>query len=349
MMNKISLNKLVSGRNTAQKVVMRAKIVLAHQSGHSKVRISKDLKVSRPTIDVWLKRYKEHGVAGLLKDATRPGRKPQIDAIKEKQIVEATLQTTPKDATHWSNRTMAEKQGVSKMTIQRIWKKYNLKPHLVKGFKVSKDKKFIEKVTDIVGLYMNPPQKALVFSVDEKSQIQALDRTQPGLPMKKGRLGTITHDYKRNGTSTLFAALNMYDGSVIGECYQRHTHKEFLKFLRTIDKQIATDLDVHIIADNYSTHKTEEVKVWLTKHPRFHIHFTPTSASWINMVERFFSKITVKMIRRSSFNNVEELDNAIRNFIEVHNENPKVYTWTKDADTIIAKWIKCKEALGALH
>jgi transposase len=349
MMNKTALHKLISGRNTAQKVVMRAKIVLAHQAGHSKVKIAKDLKVSRPTIDVWLKRYKEHGVAGLLKDATRPGRKPQIDAIKEKQIVEATLQTTPKGATHWSNRTLAEKQGVSKMTIQRIWKKYNLKPHLVKGFKVSKDKKFIEKVTDIVGLYINPPQKALVFSVDEKSQIQALDRTQPGLPMKKGRLGTMTHDYKRNGTSTLFAALNMYDGSVIGKCYERHTHKEFLKFLRTIDKQIATDLDIHIIADNYSTHKTDEVKLWLTKHPRFHIHFTPTSASWINMVERFFSKITVKMIRRSSFNNTEELDNAILNFIAVHNENPKVYTWTKDADTIIAKWIKCKEALGALH
>jgi transposase len=349
MMNKTALNKLISGRNTAQKVVMRAKIVLAEQAGHSKVKISKDLKVSRPTIDVWLKRYNEQGIAGLLKDATRPGRKPQIDAIKEKQIVEATLQTTPKGATHWSNRTLAEKQGVSKMTIQRIWKKYNLKPHLVKGFKVSKDKKFIEKVTDIVGLYINPPQKALVFSVDEKSQIQALDRTQPGLPMKKGRLGTMTHDYKRNGTSTLFAALNMYDGSVIGECYERHTHKEFLKFLRTIDKQIAPDLDVHIIADNYSTHKTDEVKLWLTKHPRFHIHFTPTSASWINMVERFFSKITVKMIRRSSFNNIEELDNAILNFIAVHNENPKVYTWTKDADTIIAKWIKCKEALGALH
>jgi transposase len=244
---------------------------------------------------------------------------------------------------------MAEQQGVSKMTIQRIWKKYNLKPHLVKGFKVSKDKKFIEKVTDIVGLYINPPQKALVFSVDEKSQIQALDRTQPGLPMKKGRLGTMTHDYKRNGTSTLFAALNMYDGSVIGKCYERHTHKEFLKFLRTIDKQIATDLDIHIIADNYSTHKTDEVKLWLTKHPRFHIHFTPTSASWINMVERFFSKITEKMIRRSSFNNTEELDNAILNFIAVHNENPKVYVWTKDADTIIAKWIKCKDALGALH
>lgn len=348
-MNKTTLHKLISGRNTAQKVVMRAKIVLAWQAGHSKVKISKDLKVSRPTIDVWLKRYKEQGLSGLLKDATRPGRKPRIDAVKEKQIVEATLHTIPKDATHWSNRTMAEQQGVSKMTIQRIWKKYNLKPHLVKGFKVSKDKKFVEKVTDIVGLYMNPPQKALVFSVDEKSQIQALDRTQPGLPMKKGRLGTMTHDYKRNGTSTLFAALNMYDGSVIGECYQRHTHKEFLKFLRTIDKQIAKDLDVHIIADNYSTHKTDEVKSWLTKHPRFYIHFTPTSASWINMVERFFSKITEKMIRRSSFKNTEELNNAILDFIAVHNENPKLYVWTKDADTIIAKWIKCKETLGALH
>lgn len=348
-MDTSALKKLILGRNTAQKVVMRAKIVFASQAGNSKVQISKELKVSRPTIDLWLKRYKELGVAGLLKDATRPGRKPQIDAAKEKQIVEATLHTTPKGSTHWSTRTLAKQYGVSKMTVQRIWKKYNLKPHLIKSFKVSKDKNFVEKVIDIVGLYLNPPQKALVFCVDEKSQIQALDRTQPGLPMKKGRLGTMTHDYKRNGTSTLFAALNMYDGSVIGECYERHTHKEFLRFLRTIDKQIAKDLDIHIIADNYGTHKTDGVKLWLSKHPRFHFHFTPTSASWINMVERFFSKITEKMIRRSSFNNVKELESSILNFIAVHNENPKVYTWTKDADTIIAKWIECKDALGALH
>ena len=349
MKDQITLKKLVAGRNTAQKVVMRANIVLASLTGKSKVGIANMLKVSRPTIYLWLKRYNEYGVEGLLRDATRPGRKPKIDAKKEKQIVEATLQSTPRGATHWSTRTLAREQGVSKMTVQRIWKKYNLKPHLVKKFKVSKDKRFVEKVTDIVGLYINPPQKALVLCVDEKSQIQALDRTQPSLPLKKGRLGTMTHDYKRNGTSTLFAALNMYDGSVIGECYRQHTHKEFLKFLKTINKQVTKELDVHIIVDNYSTHKTAVVNQWVENHPRFHFHFTPTSSSWINMVERFFSTITNKMIRRSSFNSAADLEDAISNFIAVHNEDPKVYTWTKDADTIIAKWLKCKEALGALH
>jgi len=343
------LKKLINGKNTPQKVVLRAKIVLSSQLGQSKASIAKTLKTSRPTIDLWLKRFSEQGVTGLLKDATRPGRKPQITAEKEKQIVESTLHTIPQGATHWSTRTLAEHHEVSKMAIQRIWKKYNLKPHLIKRFKISKDKHFIEKVIEVVGLYLNPPQKALVFCVDEKSQIQALDRTQPSLPMKKGRLGTMTHDYKRNGTSTLFAALNMYDGSVIGKCYEKHTHKEFLKFLRTIDKQVEKELEVHIIADNYGTHKTDGVKSWLAAHQRFHFHFTPTSASWINMVERFFSKITEKMIRRSSFGSVKALESAIVNFIAVHNENPKVYTWTKDADTIIAKWIKCKEALGTLH
>lgn len=349
MDNRATLKKLINGRNTAQKIVMRAKIVLAYLDGTSNRAIAKTVGVGRPTVDLWVKRYNQFGTDGLLKDATRPGRKPQIDSVKEKQIVEATLHTTPEDATHWSTRTLAEKQGVSKMAIQRIWKKYNLKPHLTKGFKVSRDENFVEKVTDVVGLYMNPPQKAIVFCVDEKSQIQALDRTQPGLPMKKGRLGTMTHDYKRNGTSTLFAALNMFDGSVIGECYERHTHKEFLKFIKTIDKQVSKEIDIHIVADNYGTHKTDEVKLWLTKHPRFHFHFTPTSASWLNMVERFFSKITDKMIRRSNFSCVDDLENAILNFIAKHNENPKVYTWTKDADSIIAKWIKGKEALGALH
>lgn len=349
MEDKAALKKLINGRNTAQKIVIRAKIVLSYLEGTQKKTIAETIQIGRPTVDLWIKRYKENGIDGLLKDASRPGRKPQISPEKEKQIVEATLHTKPKDATHWSTRSLAKEQGVSKMAVQRIWKKYNLKPHLIKGFKVSRDKSFVEKVTDIVGLYMNPPEKAIVFCVDEKSQIQALDRTQPSLPLKKGRLGTMTHDYKRYGTSSLFAALNMYDGSVIGECYTRHTHKEFINFLKKVDKEISKDLELHIVIDNYSTHKTEAVEKWLSKHPRFHFHFTPTSSSWINMVERFFSKITDKLIRRSSFRSVEELESAILNFIATHNEDPKVYTWTKDADTIIAKWIKCKEALGALH
>jgi transposase len=349
MEDKAALKKLISGRNTAQKLVFRAKIVLAYLEGTKKKIIAETVQVGRPTVDLWIKRYQENGVNGILKDASRPGRKPQISKEKEKQIVDATLYTKPKNATHWSTRTLALEQGVSKMAIQRIWKKYNLKPHLIKTFKVSRDKSFIEKVTDIVGLYMNPPEKAIVFCIDEKSQIQALDRTQPSLPLKKGRLGTMRHDYKRHGTSSLFAALNMYDGSVIGECYRHHTHKEFINFLKKVDKEIAHDIELHIVIDNYSTHKTEEVEKWLNKHPRFHFHFTPTSSSWINMVERFFSKITDKLIRRSSFRSVEDLDNAILNFIAVHNNDPKVYTWTKDADTIIAKWIKGKDALGALH
>ena len=349
MEDKAALRKLINGRNTAQKLVVRAKIVIAYLEGSRKKSIAETVNVGRPTVDLWINRYQENGINGIMKDASRPGRKPQINKEKEKKIVDATLHTKPKDATHWSTRSLALEQGVSKMSIQRIWKKYNLKPHLIKTFKVSRDKAFIEKVTDIVGLYMNPPEKALVFCVDEKSQIQALDRTQPSLPLKKGRLGTMTHDYKRNGTSSLFAALNMYDGSVIGECYSRHTHKEFIQFLKKVDSEILQDIELHIVVDNYSTHKTEEVEKWLIKHPRFHFHFTPTSSSWINMVERFFSKITNKMIRRSSFSSAADLEDAISNFISVHNEDHKIYTWTKDADTIIAKWLKCKEALGALH
>ena len=343
------LLRLVRGRNTAQKVVLRAKIVLKKLEGLKKKQIAQELKTSRTTIDLWLKRYQERGVEALLKDASRHGRKPKMTDAKEKGIVEATLHGKPSNATHWSTRAMAQAHNVSRMTVQRIWKKYNLKPHLIKTFKVSNDKHFVDKVRDIVGLYLNPPDKALVLSVDEKSQIQALDRTQPGLPIKKGYAGTMTHDYKRHGTTTLFAALNILDGKVIGQCMPKHRQDEFLKFLRKINRETPRDRELHLIVDNYGSHKTERVKQWLSRHPRFHLHFTPTSASWLNMVERFFSEITTKQIRRGVFRSVQDLEKTIMDFLKMHNENPKIFTWTKDANTILSKVIKCTEALGTAH
>ena len=343
------LLRLTRGRNTAQKVVLRAKIVFKKMEGLKKKQIAQELKTSRTTIDLWLKRYQEGGAEALLKDASRPGRKPKMTDAKEKGIVEATLHDKPSNATHWSTRAMAQDYNVSRMAVQRIWKKYNLKPHLIKTFKVSSDKHFVDKVRDIVGLYLNPPDKALVLSVDEKSQIQALDRTQPGLPIKKGYAGTMTHDYKRHGTTTLFAALNILDGRVIGQCMPKHRQDEFLKFLGKINRETPRDRELHLIVDNYGSHKTERVRQWLSRHPRFHLHFTPTSASWLNMVERFFSEITTKQIRRGVFRSVQDLEKTIMDFLKMHNENPKIFTWTKDADTILSKVKKCTEALGTAH
>ncbi len=343
------LLRLARGRNTAQKIVLRAKIVLKIIEGLKKKHIAEQLDTSRPTVNLWVKRYVKGGVEAILVDAPRPGRKPKTPEEKEKDIVEATLQSKPANATHWSVRLMAEAQGVSRMTVHRIWKKYNLKPHMVRTFKISNDPKFVEKVKDIVGLYLNPPDKALVLCVDEKSQIQALDRTQPGLPMKRGRAGTMTHDYKRHGTTTLFAALNILDGKVIGKCMPKHRQEEFLKFLRKINKETPKNLDLHLIVDNYGSHKTPKVMQWLSKHPRFKMHFTPTSASWLNMVERFFSELTTKRIRRGVFRSVKDLETAVMDFVKKHNEEPKIFTWTKDADTILSKVAKCKETLGTVH
>ena len=308
-----------------------------------------ELGIARATVYLWIGKYRDGGIGSLLKDAPRPGRIPSITAEKERTIVEATLHSTPHNATHWSVRLMATAQNVSRMTVHRIWKKYNLKPHLMRTFKLSSDTRFVEKVNDIVGLYLNPPDKALVLSVDEKSQIQALDRMQPGLPMKKGRCGTMTHDYKRHGTTTLFAALNILDGRVIGECMPKHRQLEFLKFLRRVDMETQKDIDLHLIVDNYSSHKGAKVKQWLAKHPRVHLHFTPTSASWLNLVERFFSELTMKRIRRGVFNSVQALQESIMDFLEQHNQNPKIFVWTKDAGTIIEKVNKCKEVLGTVH
>jgi len=312
-------------------------------------RIAHDLDISRPTIQLWRERFLALRLEGLKKDAPRPGRLASIPDRKVRAVVEATLHTKPPAATHWSVRTMARAQGISRMAVQRIWTQHNLKPHLVKTFKISRDTHFVEKLYDVVGLYLNPPDKSLVLCVDEKSQIQALDRTQPGLPLKKGRCGTMTHDYKRNGTTTLFAAFSMLDGKVIGDCMSRHRHQEFIRFLAKIDVETPSELDLHIIVDNYATHKHPRVKSWLRRHPRFHLHFIPTSSSWLNMVERWFRDITDNRIRRGSFRNVPELIAAIKEYLDNHNQNPRIFTWTASVERILAKVAKCKEALGTLH
>jgi transposase len=311
--------------------------------------IAVKLGTTRPTVQLWRDRFLALRLSGLEKDAPRPGRLPSIPAEKIAEVVEATLHTKPSNATHWSTRTMAVAQGISEATVWRIWKQHNLKPHLIKTFKLSRDKQFVEKLHDIVGLYMNPPDKALVLCVDEKSQIQALDRTQPGLPMKKGRCGTQTHDYKRNGTTTLFAALSMLDGKVIGDCMPRHRHQEFIRFLKKIDNETPAGLDLHLIVDNYGTHKHPRVKSWLRRHPRFHLHFIPTSSSWLNMVERWFREITDKRIRRGTFKSVPDLIAAIKDYLENHNQNPRVFQWSAPADKILTKIAICKEALETLH
>lgn len=331
------------------RVVQRAQIITLAAEGVLNQDIAQQLGISRPTVQLWRERFLGLRLAGLTHDAPRPGRLPRIPARKVRAIVEATLHTTPLAATHWSTRTMADAQGVSEATVRRIWKQHGLKPHLSRTFKLSRDPQFVEKLYDVVGLYLNPPDKSLVLSVDEKSQIQALDRTQPGLPMKKGRAGTMTHDYRRNGTTTLFAALNLLDGNVIGDCLPRHRHQEFIRFLKKIDAETPSHLDLHLIVDNYGTHKHPRVKNWVDRHPRFQLHFIPTASSWLNMVERWFRDLTDKRIRRGSFRNVRELRAAIEAYVHHHNLTPRIFTWTASAESILAKVAKCKEALNALH
>ena len=347
------LERLARGRNTPHKVVLRTKIVLGHAKGMSKVDISETLQTSRPTVDLWLQRFRVGGVEALLRDAPRLGGKQPLSPEREAEIVEWTLHRTPAGQTHWSSRALAKELGVGSTTVLNVWHKHGLKPHRTKTFKLSRDPEFIAKVRDIIGLYLNPPERALVLSVDEKSQIQALDRTQPGLPMKPGRCGTMTHDYKRHGTTTLFAALNVLDGTVIGECLPRHRQQEFLRFLRRLDRTTLKGLDIHLILDNYSTHKTPKVERWFGRHPRFHRHFTPTSSSWLNLMERFFSALTTQALRRGVFRSVAALIDAIEAFLEAHNEDPKVFIWRKDADTVIAKVARanavCKEPSCAVH
>jgi len=344
-----TLEAWARARKTPQKIVLRSRICLLATEGISHSASARRLNTSRPTVILWTNRFKEQGLTGLCEDAPHGTSTRRLDVEKVKAIVEATLHTTPKDATHWSTRTMAKDQGVSHATVQRIWDAHGLQPHRLKNFKLSKDKHFEEKLTDVVGVYLNPPEKAIVLCVDEKTQVQALDRTQPGLPMKKGRCGTMTHDYKRNGTTCLFAAMNVLEGKVIGSCYPRHRNIEFLKFLRTIDREVPLKLDIHMILDNYGTHGHPNVKAWLEKHPRFKLHFTPTSSSWLNLVERWFGEITRKRIRRGVFRSVPELVTAIEEYIRYTNENPKPFVWTKRAEDIIKKVAHCKAVFETLH
>ena len=344
-----TLQTWIAARNAPQKVVFRSRIVLMAAEGVSNREVARQLETTRDTVILWRRRFLAGSTAALTQDAPGRGRKPAIDAEKVKRVVEATLHTTPPNATHWTVRTMAKAQGVSPATVHRIWDGHGLQPHRVKTFKLSNDKRFIEKLTDVVGLYMNPPDKALVLCVDEKSQIQALDRTQPGLPMKKGRCGTYTHDYKRNGTTTLFAALNVLDGTIIGECMPRHRHQEFLKFLRKIDRETPGDLDLHLIIDNYATHTHPRVKSWLAEHRRFHLHPTPTASSWLNLVERWFRELTEKRVRRGVFHSVRELVQAIQQYMEQNNRQPKPFVWTASVEKILAKVHNCRAILETLH
>jgi transposase len=337
------------GRSTQARLVLRAKIVLAAASGKTNEVIAMELGTSKATVGRWRTRFARLRTAGIQKDAPRPGRTPRLTQEMVNLIVRKTTQEKPAGATHWSTRTMAKAVGVSKATVQRVWAAHGLKPHLVKTFKVSNDPLFVEKLEDVVGLYISPPEHALVLSCDEKTQIQALDRTQKGLPIHKGRCGTMTHDYKRNGTTTLFAAIDMLEGKIIGTCMDKHRHQEWIKFLKLIDAETPAELDLHLIVDNYATHKHPKVKAWLKRHPRFHVHFIPTSSSWLNLVERWFREITDKRIRRGTFQNVEQLIEAISEYIACHNQSSKPYVWTAKADEILAKVQRARKALEKIR
>lgn len=344
-----TLETWVRAKTTPQRTVLRARICLLAAEGLSNMAIAQELRTSRPTVLQWRQRFAEEGPGGLAEDAPHGTSSRALCAEKVKAIVEATLHTTPKDATHWSTRSMAKAMGVSNATISRIWEAHGLQPHRMESFKLSKDKRFVEKLTDVVGVYMNPPDKAVVLCVDEKTQIQALDRTQPSLPLKKGRCGTMTHDYKRNGTTCLFAALSVLEGKVIGTCYPRHRNEEFRKFLRQIDREVPKDQHIHMILDNYGTHNHPKVRTWLDKHPRFHLHFTPTSSSWLNLVERWFGELTRKRIRRGVFKSVQDLVAAINDYIRLNNQCPKPFVWTKNVDAILEKVTRCKGVIETLH
>ena len=347
-MDRARLEEIVADRNSLRKWAWRAEIVLATADGLGTSAIMRRTGKSKPCVWRWQERYIDEGVSGLLRDKTRPSRIAPLSAAKKLAIIEKTATEKPAHATHWSARKMAKAVGVSHRSVQRVWAGAGLKPHLVRTFKVSNDPNFAAKVVDVVGLYMDPPEGALVLCVDEKSQIQALDRTQPGLPMKKGRAETMTHDYKRNGTTTLFAALDMKTGNVIGECLPRHRAKEFIRFLNKIDTAIDKALDLHLIVDNYSTHKTKQVQNWLKRHKRFKLHFIPTSSSWLNLVERFFALITQNAIRRGVFNTVDELEATIADYLSNHNAEPKPFVWTKSADVILAKVDRARTTLAAV-
>ena len=334
--------------STPQQVALRCRILLTAARGCQDLEIAAELKLNRHTAGLWRKRAGKEGIGCVWEIASGRGRKPRYDTAQQEAIIQATLHSKPKGVTHWSCRSMAQAKGVSKNMVNRLWQLHNLKPHLSRTFKLSRDPKFLEKLTDVVGLYLNPPQKALVLCVDEKSQIQALDRTQPGLPLKKGRCGTMTHDYKRNGTTTLFAALSVLDGKVVGQCVARHRHQEFLKFLRHLDAEFPAELDLHLVLDNYGTHKAPAVQRWLARHPRFKVHFIPTSSSWLNLVERWFAELTTKAVRRGVFVSVPDLIQAIEAFLSAWNEDPKPFIWTAKVEEIMAKRERARVKLESI-
>ena len=340
------LQSWASARSLPQRQVQRAQIILLAAQGQQDIEIAHKLRMSRYKVARWRKRFLDLGLDGLKHDATRPGRPRSVD---EQEILRKTTQEMPPQATHWSTRSLARAVGTSEASVRRVWRAHGLKPHRVETFKLSRDPRFREKLEDIVGLYLNPPQHALVFSADEKSQIQALQRSQPGLPMKKGRGQTLTHDYKRHGTTTLFAALNILDGTVLSQCRSRHTHQDWIAFLQQIDHSSPPDQAIHVIADNYSAHKHPKVRHWLKRHPRFHMHFTPTSASWLNMVERFFRDLSQQRLRRGSFHSVAELITAIEDHIQHHNRHPKPFIWTAKASDILEKVIRAQRGLEKLQ
>lgn len=338
---KAQLTKTVNSRKAPIRLVERSKIVLLASKGHTNIEIAEQLQISEHKVGRWRNRYAVEGIAGIETERPRGdnqgGKKSKDQARLRSRIIKMTTQTKPKGATHWSTRTLAKKLGTTHSFVNRVWQAAGLRPHLTKGFKVSNDPQFEEKLVDVVGLYLSPPENAVIFCVDEKSSIQALDRTQPGLAMKKGRAGTMTHDYKRHGTSTLFAALNVASGEVIGECKQQHRHQEFLAFLKRVEKQTPKDLELHLIADNYSTHKHEKVRRWLSRNKRVTLHFIPTSSSWLNLVERFFGLLTQRQLKRGVFTSVKELEAAIRDFIDQHNDSPQPFVWTKSVEEILEK------------
>ena len=343
------MGQWLGAMGTPQQVALRCRIIEATAAGQSEAAIATAMRVNRKTVRLWRERFLAQGLAGLWEIAPGRGRKPTYTAEQVKAVIDTTLQTKPKGSTHWSCRLMAARQGMSKSTVSTLWRSHNLKPHRTKNFKLSRDPRFVEKLTDVVGLYLNPPDKAIVLCVDEKSQIQALNRTQPGLPLKKGRCGTMTHDCKRHGTTTLFAALDVLQGKVIGDCYKRHRHQEFLKFLRRIDRTFPGDTPLHLVIDNYGTHSTPEVKKWLKAHRRFVVHYVPTSCSWLNLIERWFAELTNKRVRRDSFFSVDELEAAIHEFLAAWNEEPKPFIWTATVEAILAKLARCRQTLEQIQ
>jgi transposase len=343
------LEAVAANRNSPQKHVWRATIILLTADGLGTVEIMRRTGKSKTCVWRWQERFMAAGVDGLLRDKTRPSRVPPLPAEVVERVVALTRNDPPGEATHWTGAAMAEAAGISVSSVQRIWRRHGLQPHRVRQFKLSTDPQFTAKLHDIVGLYIDPPAHAIVLSVDEKSQIQALDRTQPGLPLKKGRAGTVTHDYKRNGTTTLFAALDVLDGKVIGRCMQRHRHQEFIRFLNAIEREVPAGKIVHVVLDNYGAHKHPKVRAWLGRHPRFVFHYTPTSCSWLNAVEGFFAKLTRRRLKRGVFRSIVDLQAAINRFLAETNDNPKPFTWTADPDKIIAAVRRGHQVLDSIH